>query len=78
MPTTRLQEDDGTIMIRSAIKSARVDDAGQWVLSLQVPSCDGPKVAALALQTQVIFETHFRVDADQMGTETEEQPEPEV
>lgn len=45
--------------IEAIIHSARTDRDGTWKLTLEIPSTDGPKVAALALQTETVFKVKF-------------------
>ena len=45
--------------IKAAIVGAKVDRSGQWTITLEVPSTDGAKVAALALYTEQIFSVAF-------------------
>ena len=45
--------------IKAAIVGAKVDRAGQWTMTLEVPESDGVKVAALALHTDQIFSVMF-------------------
>lgn len=45
--------------IKAAIVGAKVDRAGQWTMTLEVPESDGVKVAALALHTEEVFDVAF-------------------
>lgn len=45
--------------IVACIHSARVDRDGQWKMTLEVNMSDGPKVAALALQSEQLFKVSF-------------------
>jgi len=42
------------------VDSARVDRDGEWKITFSIPACDGPMVAAMALQNQTVFEGSFK------------------
>lgn len=50
--------------IQAIVHSARVDREGSWKLTLEVTEQDGPKVAALSLHTEEVFEVEFYPSAD--------------
>lgn len=70
--------DEDSITIRSTVKTAKVDQDGEWTLTLSIPSCDGAKVAALSLQSGTVFDTKFTENAEQIpdGSGPDEQPIP--
>ena len=41
------------------VDSARVDRDGEWKITFSIPACDGPMVAAMALQNQTVFSGEF-------------------
>lgn len=48
----------------ATIHRASVDADGAWKVVLEVPMSDGPKVAALALNTDAVFKVVFYADAE--------------
>ena len=54
---------EDVISLKAILISTRSDRDGAWKITLEVPASDGPKVAALALQQQAIFDVAFRIEA---------------
>ena len=53
-------ESDGFRLPNMIVDSARVDRDGEWKITFSIPACDGPMVAAMALQNQTVFEGSFK------------------
>lgn len=54
------KESDGFRLPNMIVDSARVDRDGEWKITFSIPACDGPMVAAMALQNQTVFEGSFK------------------
>ena len=54
---------EDVISIKAILVGTRSDRDGAWKITLEVQASDGPKVAALALQQQTVFNVDFRIEA---------------
>lgn len=47
------------ITVSAVVHSHRSDRDGCWKITLEVPTSDGPKIAAIALQNETVFSVAF-------------------